>query len=105
MKLLPKSPLDSTPLGRGTGRGRSYFEESDPKSELLSERKLGGIKREGAKERPMHLLMHKNGNANPNHPYANKTSPPLPLNSTNLKLNKRMTQPEKDELTKQRTKG
>jgi hypothetical protein len=36
MKLLPKSPLDSSPLGRETGRGRSYFEESDIRSQSCS---------------------------------------------------------------------
>ncbi len=34
MKLLPKSPLDSTPLDRETGDGRGYFEESDLKQEF-----------------------------------------------------------------------
>jgi hypothetical protein len=38
MKLLPKSPLDSSPLGRGTGRGRGYFKKSDRKQELFSEK-------------------------------------------------------------------
>jgi hypothetical protein len=36
MKLLPKSPLDSSHLGRGTGRGRGWFQESDPKPKLFS---------------------------------------------------------------------
>ncbi len=34
MKLLQKSPLDSSLLGRGTG----YFEETDAKQELFSEK-------------------------------------------------------------------
>ena len=50
MKLLSKSPLDSSPLGRGTGRGRGYFEESAPKQELFSEKdqreRRGGKRRE-----------------------------------------------------------
>jgi hypothetical protein len=38
MKLLPKSPLDSSPLGRGTERVRNYFEEYDPKLKFFSEK-------------------------------------------------------------------
>jgi hypothetical protein len=53
MKLLPKSPLDSSPLGRGTGRVHSYYEESDQKQELLPESEQRG-RRE--RESPMHLL-------------------------------------------------
>ena len=36
MELIPKSPLDSSPLKRGMGRGRRYFEESGPKQEMFS---------------------------------------------------------------------
>jgi hypothetical protein len=56
MKLLPKSPLDSSPLGRGTGGGGGgeyigYFEKSDPKSELFSEKEQRGRRvRETEKE-------------------------------------------------------
>jgi hypothetical protein len=66
IKLLPKSPLDSSPLGRGTGRGRCYFEESgDPKpgcSLKRAERKKGERKREAdasdyATKRRSHFLM------------------------------------------------
>ncbi len=38
MKSRPKSPLDSSPLERGAGRGHGYFEETDPKQELFSEK-------------------------------------------------------------------
>jgi hypothetical protein len=38
MELLPKTPLHSSPLGRGKGRGHSYFEESGPKQEVFSEK-------------------------------------------------------------------
>ena len=47
MKLLPKSPLDSSPLGRGIRRGRGYFEESDPKPELFSEKEQRGKRERG----------------------------------------------------------
>jgi hypothetical protein len=56
MHLLPKSPLDSSPLRRGTGRGRSYFEESDPKKSREEEEEEEGV---GERERPIHLLMQK----------------------------------------------
>jgi hypothetical protein len=42
MLLLPTSPLDSTPLRRGTGRGCGYFEESDPKQEVFPEKEQRG---------------------------------------------------------------
>ncbi len=38
MKLLQKSPLDSSPLGKGTG----YFEEIDAKQEFFSEKEQRG---------------------------------------------------------------
>jgi hypothetical protein len=58
MKLLPKSPLDSSPLERGTGRGHSYFEASDPKQDLFAEKEQRERKRrKGETENPMHLLM------------------------------------------------
>jgi hypothetical protein len=59
MKLLPKSRLDSSPLGRETERGRGYFEESDPEPELFSEKEqIGrrGRKRERERQSPMHLF-------------------------------------------------
>jgi hypothetical protein len=46
MKLLPKIPLDSSPLRRGTERRCDYFEKSDPK------KREKGRKRES----PMHLV-------------------------------------------------
>jgi hypothetical protein len=49
IKLLPKSPLDSTPLERGTGRGRGYLEESDPKQEFFSEKRAE--RKRGERER------------------------------------------------------
>ena len=54
MKLLLKTPLHSSPLGRGTGRGRGYFQERDPKPELFSEREQKerrGRERERERER------------------------------------------------------
>ncbi len=58
MKLLPKSPLDSSPLRRGTGRGRGYFEESDPKQEFFSEIEQRG-RRGREKEREADLAYAK----------------------------------------------
>ena len=57
MKLLPKSSLDSSFLGRGTERGRGYFEESDPKQELFSEREQRGRRgRETERESSMRCI-------------------------------------------------
>ena len=47
MKLLPKSPLDISPLRRGTGRGRCYFAVSDQNTKLFCEKE----KREEERQR------------------------------------------------------
>jgi hypothetical protein len=44
MKLLPKSPLDSSSLETKTGRGCGYFEESGPKQVLFTEKEQRGRK-------------------------------------------------------------
>ncbi len=82
MELLSTSPLDSSPLGKGTGRRRSYFEERDPKQELFSEREQRGRRgrergREGEREQ---------GDPNPNHPNPNpdKNPPSLPAEQYGL---------------------
>jgi hypothetical protein len=102
MKLLPKSPLCSSPLGRGTGRGtgrgRGYFEESDPKQDLFSEKEQRGrrVEEEGERERErtMHLLMQKNGDPSLNHPLPNPHMNPTPEPLTKQQITR-----EKDVLT------
>ncbi len=73
MKLLPKSPLDSSPLGRGTGRGSTYFEESPIRSQSCAlkesrEEEAREREREMDRKSPMHLSMQQNGYLNQNHP-------------------------------------
>ncbi len=102
MKLLPKSPLDSSPLGRGTEREHGYFEDSDPKPELFSENEQRGSR--GGERNPDASAYAKIRQPHPNHPNPKPLArPPTPAKQYEPFTKQRATQ-EIEVLAKQRTK-
>jgi hypothetical protein len=95
MKLLPESPLDSSPLGAKRGEGAVILRKV-LRSNSCSLKKRRE-KEEGERD-PMHLVMQKTGDPNHNHPNPNpnKTPPPRTFNKTKDNTRKRSINKTKD---------